>query len=848
MPFELNTTTFPVPVLPKDGRSSMEYLRRMFFVRWSAGRSLGVLARNFGVDRPALGFSDDDFFRACVQALAFDVKAIRGKFEELLEIVLGPYEDMYFEIDEAASSGDGFLSYKAYGDFIRYANWNTVAFAVGERLTAEHPALGTKVLATFKDLDIANSKLYFNDEFIEPGGVPFDLGMTVSGTGGGTLDVNSTPFRRQKEAMPLYGIAILDPGGPNEEEVTFVCPDPYSGRVRLVTDVANNHASGTKIKIAGGCWEIIETRARRTVVRVNCLEKSRGSFPGSSFVHPDAFIDVGLFEKVVAGDTQIRLDETVMEALTGTTFPAQGILNPDDEKLSLQSGQKLLTLSSYNATTRTFTVPALASGEKYLKNSKLRIFHAKTGSLVANALVGVSELTARCRWEKPYGVWVIDNGGANEEKVFVTGSTYQKRRVISNITIGDSVVYLNRTFDLTTTHASKLVISDSTGVLGVLDIDFIAGNEVYLSTPSTFSASVANDLVVAEYCRGADFGVTLFLSRATTVGHSSAETMDYFLGTSALRPTFADHRVQANWPGNVGSPDGRWAGPYLYEPSERAPFNAQGSGKVEIAIDRTELNDARIYPATTVVASKYDPATANNAPIGAQTYNGVLYYPKEVWVSDASFFPSSTVISTWNAGGVLNPGGEPLRLVVGGEGGFGRTAIYLWGRGASGSGKENILYVSGIARTHLAGVRVATYTTRLPVSSSVSGYWGGDPGLSLTGDRVLVDHGNLREEEVPFDSLEGRTPTRAYLVFNAGFVPEQSHDPNRLDPLDGATVRGTPIVKTDDFAVPRKDGFSFPFYLGGGLTLYRLKFLLNFARAAGIQVSFVDSGDKPLNL
>jgi len=849
MPFQLNTTTIPLPALPKNGRSALQQLRRMFFLRWSAGKYLTTIGRNHGVDRPSLGFSDDDFYRACLQVLANDRKAIRGAFVYLIENVLGPHEDMFFELDRAHVIGESYLQYRPYGDYVPYENWNATAFTIGERIEATHPVTGLRTIALIKEFDAALSRIFFTDQYRSPDAGGFDVGHSLTGrSSGGKVDITGHEVSRDFEDFPLFGTLTIDPGGGNEEAVRFVCPDPYIGRIRIIDDLTIAHLEGEKIKVDGNCWDFIETKARRIVVRVRCQDKIAPTLRGNAYLHPSPALEPRLRTTVIAGATEMLFDETIMEDLVGFSFPQDVLMNPGDEHIPPNPRQFVASASAYDQTARKLTLASpLAAGVKLIKGTKVRLYHAKSGELLDNALLGATSIVARCRWEYPYGVWALDLGGGSEEKVFVTGSSYQKRLLTSEIVPTTTEIWLNRPLDnLDLSHAAKLVVSDETGVLGELTISLLAAlqpdpRKVILLGAAGFSTDLASKETVVEYCRGsADLGVTVYLANPLAAGKTAPLDMVQVLGTTATQPTFADHLVNAGWPGVVATPDGRWPGPYIWEPSARVPTNTQATGKAEVEIDRTEPNDVRIYITRTTLKIKHIPGSAAILPF--RSYNATNYIPQEVYVADGSEFPPDSAIQNWLINGAINPSGEPMRIAVSAEGTFGRTPLYLWGR------VGDTLHVSGISRTHLPGVPVSTFTFDLPILASVASLFGGSPGLDLAEGTVILDHGTQFQEDVDYDGLTTPTPTRGLLTFTRGFSPLKSHNPYRPDPYVTAGILGVPVIRGDKLGHPRRDGFSFPFYLNGGMSLYRLRFLMDMVRAAGTKVIFVDQFDKEIPL
>src|SRR5690606_5854016 len=128
--------------------------------------------------------------------------------------------------------------------------------------------------------------------------------------------------------------------------------------------------------------------------------------------------------------------------------------------------------------------------------------------------------------------------------------------------------------------------------------------------------------------------------------------------------------------------------------TKRLPTNNQRTGLVFAQVDQTDTADARIYLGKSVLSRRYDPATAPLGPMGVQVVGGVSYTPKTVRVVDASSFATIASVNTWLTSPSNPRFGFPERVVVSGEGGFGRDPVYLWG--ADHDKQE--LYLSGLER------------------------------------------------------------------------------------------------------------------------------------------------------
>lgn len=863
----LDLTTITSPLSGEPLRGAIELARRMMLLRWSVGEYLTAIAGNFGVNRPSLGFVDDEFFRACAQVLMADHKTIGRSFWQLLEIALGPHTNLVFETELDAEVGDSYITLGPELNYVGYENWNTTSFTHNEVVRVGGP--GTPE-ARFRYLDTEETRFHFVD--MKNGS--FASGNTITGlTSGGTVDLTSGVLRHVSEEtipvtdrLPHYGTMIIEPGLGNAETVEFVTVDKFQRRVRLRNNLTLAHAARSTIFIDGGCWDVFETQARRVAIKIICNTKVINRIPGNAYLHGTPHREAKLRANAVAGANTLSFDESVVDGFPSTPFKV--LIDPE----GVYGDTLQVQVNSVNAATRVFTLSAaLPAGFRRVAGTVIRWVQTDvvTGGLTQNALVGATELKSVARYKDPTGLWIIDRGGVNEELVFVTSTTYQRRQVHSDMTPTKTLFAIDHILDNVAegTFTKWARFWDTTGLLGSEQLAnafwFVGGQQDHLypqlGTAGVPGFSTAVDLretyiEIADLTTGE---VTWELARATTKAHNIGETIERFTGTNPVIATDADHLPEVTWP-PPGTPDGRWPGPYVHNPSERVLGNVKATNSSTIlaqaAIETADPNDLRIYPINQQLSVRYDPARALSS-IGPYSLtipglaNPVVLQTKDLHVDDPSVFPDLLQVVGWLTNPLNPTPGYPPRIVVGSEGGFGRDPVYFLGRGQTGTVAENLIFVSGVKLTHAPGTRVSSYHTHLPLNA-LAGVLAVADGFPQDGGTVILNHTSEKEEVVFYDSIAMETPTRGSLVFDKGWVPTNTHNPFLLSNIDSSVQVGTQVIRTASIGdtQPRKDGYSFSFILSGNTILIRLAYLIEQVRASGVEVVFYDDKDKEINL
>jgi hypothetical protein len=640
------------------------------------------------------------------------------------------------------------------------------------------------------------------------------------------------------------------------EDVVYASVDKYLRRARVVSNFNLSHNANSAIFLSGGCWDLINTRARRLAVKIKCDNVLNGGIPGSSYLHPYPYKYACLREDAAAGATSLKHDFSVLDGVP--TPPFTILIDPEERGGPLEE----FSVSSYNATTMTFT-SASGVSRRLRRGTRLRWVQADyvTGGITTTATIATPQLLKlAARIENPVGVWVIGRGTANEEFVFVKNTTYQKRQLMADLTTSSTKMYLDFPLDGypegTLSSALTFRISDETGLLGTVTSSTISNYtsdghmcvELTLGSSPSFSTDIENYQTLVELVDATNGEVTWELASELDTAHGTSVTVERLFGTTPTIPTDASHLPEAGW--TPSSVTGKWPGPYVYSMERKAPVNIRSDSSSSIEalgyVSRSDASDCRIYMANEDIVVDYDKNKAlKTLPrqfVTDSSGNVFEFQPYDIEISDASFFPTTAQVNAWRLS-TSNPNkGYPIELVVGGEGGFGRNPVYYWGKSTS-SGR-NVIYVSGVERIHLSGARVATYHTEIPVGAD-SGVLGVSDGIPLTENYLILDHMHENEEIISYDTLDLESPNRAILNFERGFSPLYSHEPFQTSNIDGSVI-GVRIARTTSNGVsyPRNDGYSFPFMLHGDIILLRLSYALSFVKTAGVDLEFYDSRDR----
>lgn len=868
----LDLVTVPGSLVPDDLiRSDLQMVKRMMQLRWSVGEYLDAIAGNYGVVRPPLGFTDDDFFRSCLQVIMASDKNIPRPLWQLLEIALGPYDNLVFQLEATRAVGDTYIT---LAPELEYATYSATAgtFIHDEWII---DSVGGKIKAKFRYLDTGDLKVHFAER--QRGSLV--SGMVLQGAdSGATVTLSSAHLRQVSDTtipvthrMPLYGTLVFEPGTANEETIDFVGIDYRLRRFRLKSPLTKAHSSKTPVFLQGGCWDIYTAQMRRIAVKIKCSNKNPASIPGRAYLPPYPVKKATLRSTARGADTSLLYADESLDVFPSTPFKL--IIDPS------QRFKKLLevTVNSVNTTTRTLSLASpLPAGLRFIRGTEIQWYQTDqvTGGLtqIASPVVSptIQTIKAICREENVIGPWIIiDPIGLTEELVFVTKTTYQRRVLTSEITNASLVFHIDRPLDNVPEGTVSLTfrVFDDTGYLGNATVNnvswYVGGDTKKISPILTLAASVAfstdikNKKTYVELVDLVSGEVTLTLSRPLATTRGAGEQLRRFYrigGVSGALATDAAHLPRFTWP-PPASPDGTWPSPFLWDNSRQGPVHirkSSTSNPLALAnVARNDANDLRIYNTSMTIFSVFDPSKAK------KTFNQIIvsppggaiqvFTPMDVYVNDASGLPTTAQVNAWIVSASNPNPGFPMQVKIAGEGGFGKTSLYYWGKGTGGA--QDTIYVSGIQRIHQAGTKIFSYQTEVPIEA-LTGVLGVDEGLPLKEGYVLFDHTRESEELIIYDSLKLETPTRALMVFDRGFSPQGSHNPFAVSNIDGTTVTGVNIIRTGILAnaLARSDGFSFTFFLDGNSVLMRLIWLLDQVVAAGIKIDLYDDKDRKISL
>ena len=605
-------------------------------------------------------------------------------------------------------------------------------------------------------------------------------------------------------------------------------------------------------------WTIFETDNYKVFIKLDCPDIRKSPFPGTSYLHPDGLKLMGLRERATAGDTELYVDNYETEVLGSLVYPRKLLIDPDGE----QGVPFMVEALNFNAPTRSFTLSSplpsnagVSHVATWRKGTGIGIWLAEEGILTGGSIIGDLEIEARLREERPHGIWIIDPGGVNEERVLVIGTSYRRRGL--SFEIDPLATRIRVDLPLGRSEATGYVsVVDETGTLGTVVLSGISltdGRDLNLGGVAGFSSALGLREAHVELVEGMTLGSKLKIGNPLKKVHLAGEVIRRDIGSGVVQPEYGDIGL-AGWPNYPA--DGRFPGGYLHTVDERCISNEQGTGLVLMTLDRTDVNDMRSYLCGSRLTKRFDSSFATlYKTVGSDRV-------VEMEVESSNGWPTEVQVDAWRFDVVKNPGGKPPRIALANEGRFGREPFYYWGYK-----NERVIYVSGVQRVHQAGVGIGMYQDEIAIKMEV-GTLGGSPGIEDEEGSVLVDFGTDLVGVIFYDGITVLGVDRGLLKVERGYVVEYEgglgvvepiglgyenkgeigHNRDRRSHLERTTEVGVKLVRSEGVVETDKAGYSFPFYLGGNILLMRIKYLLGLVRSAGVEVILVDEKDQEIDV
>lgn len=299
-----------MPGCGQFNESAIAVVRDQLFLDSATGVHLNRIGSNLGVDRPVIGFSDDQW-RAIVKLIALQPKLIRNLFLRVLEVIVGPQFSRVGVLQNSANVNDITLTALDPYPFVQTGtliidpgmatqetvdycirDLNTNVFQLQSRLHFNHTPiapgssfLSSSVAALTTSLPLFNSSLLPTSNFPYPvligrgtvseevvqvignntstntlllagtgtaeahnGPTPQPLVLPLSAaSNAGSVNLFFTPAGTAQ--FPATGYVRINQGGGSDEIVQFVTNDYIDGALILGAPLKNSHSSGEMVNL-----------------------------------------------------------------------------------------------------------------------------------------------------------------------------------------------------------------------------------------------------------------------------------------------------------------------------------------------------------------------------------------------------------------------------------------------------------------------------------------------------------------------------------------------------------------------------------------------------------------------
>lgn len=255
--------------------SAIHEVRQDLMLDTAEGKYLNVVTSNLGFYRPAYGFSDDTW-RAVAKLVAADYKQIKLKFEEVLDVLIGPRTTRYSALAETARMGEKVLVLHSTEGFPQVG---TIVLDEG---------LATEETVPYNFVDRVTNTVYLDSP------LAFDHGALPSAARSVLLvtsPVTSTElYLNDVEKFPSIPTPVIISPGTLEEEVVVLSSKDDVQRTLTVTTTSLHH-SRTRHDVVSS--RVLDGYTKDTyVIYVDDVSY----FPDSGFIQvttPDSFTDAG---------------------------------------------------------------------------------------------------------------------------------------------------------------------------------------------------------------------------------------------------------------------------------------------------------------------------------------------------------------------------------------------------------------------------------------------------------------------------------------------------------------------------------------------------------------------------
>lgn len=209
-------------------QSAIAEARDQLFVDTADGQFLNIVTSNQGLDRPLVGFSNDDRWRALAKKFMVQPHSVRPIFARILETMVGPQFSRTATLSAASTAGDDIITVSDSSDLIQ----------VGTLVL--DPGLGTEESIDIVFKDSITNKLYLKSKTTKNHGV-LSSGTAILKTDAVITDVTITLFNSSNLPVTGYPYPILLDKGTELEEIVTVSNNNTTTNVLTVSALSKNH-------------------------------------------------------------------------------------------------------------------------------------------------------------------------------------------------------------------------------------------------------------------------------------------------------------------------------------------------------------------------------------------------------------------------------------------------------------------------------------------------------------------------------------------------------------------------------------------------------------------------------
>ena len=666
-------------------QSALGEVRDQLFLDRADNKYLSRVSSNLGLERPFMGFQNDDLWRAIVRRLALDYRQIANLFEDFLLHIFGPKNTVASVLTANTAATDEELTIESVvgfpqlGSFVideALASTETINYSfldprnglatLGAALSNAHtavtiPAEGyllTSVVATGTSLPLVNSA-----EF-PTSGFPYTLLV-----GQGTANEEVLQLTGHTPATNTLTVQPLTNGhsGATTTAITSLLTYQLVGSTSITVGDSSNFPEEGLIRIAEDGGTPSET-----------VEYYSNDVDNNILYLKTPLTNTYTYPWTVGGGASVTLLETSVKVMLAQV-QVKGVGWDVIETITKQ-------IQLY--------IPEVLSSNRLQDAS---FIHNELISPTPNTTVGTASsvgdtsliaVTNGLATFPSSGLIVVNSGGGTEETVHFTtreAQAYTQMYAVNGTTgipIGTTVLFVE---DVTPILAYDQINDTKTLILARNDVPNVetvnytsidaAANSITLVSATTIAHSAGDEVVPIN-------GSTFYLSQPLANAHSAAETISLvqsvYSGTSLM-----DGRI-------FTSTNHLYQGSYLYGLSlERLIQNISTtlsenlSGPVEVAVDQLagryaiEVRHAELLDATGQFDVHIGRTKASSeivdtkAVVLAQTFNATTE------TLNAAVSPGATVLTVTTTTNMPQPSAAPYgyRLAIGGQGGPGTLEI-----------------------------------------------------------------------------------------------------------------------------------------------------------------------------